>query len=148
MLKALIFSLLVVLALGGPAKAPNHGSSEDNSIEESAGYCPDVITHHCVNGTNGTAVNCTAPGALPTSAPDCTSVTAKNCSVHSECPAPQKCCQTSCGTRCLELIPYKACTSDADCAGETKKFCKERTCSSDSSVKGYPDKKKEKEGHH
>ncbi|XP_078511815.1 uncharacterized protein LOC144770897 [Lissotriton helveticus] len=143
MLKVLVFSMLAVLALGGRARSVGHGSSE-----ESAGYCPDVITPRCVNGTSRTAVNCTTQGTLPSSAPDCTNVRAKTCSVHSECPTPQKCCQTSCGTRCLELIPYKACTSDADCAGETKKFCKERTCSSDSSVKGYPDKKKERLGPH
>ncbi|KAJ1121795.1 hypothetical protein NDU88_000314 [Pleurodeles waltl] len=141
MLKALVFSLVVGLALGGPGKGQNHESNEDNSSEESSGWCPDVIAPRCVNGTNGTAENCTTQETLPTSAPDCTNVTAKNCSTDAACPAPQECCQTSCGKRCLDLIPYKACSSDADCAGEPKKFCKKGTCSSDCGEKGRPSKK-------
>lgn len=74
--------------------------------------------------TNGTAPNCTSPGTLPTSAPDCAMVTAESCSEDSACPKYEKCCQTSCGKRCLDPIPGSFCINDVDCALDSKLCCR------------------------
>ncbi|XP_078507358.1 uncharacterized protein LOC144767878 [Lissotriton helveticus] len=78
----------------------------------------------CPNGTNGTAPNCTSPGTLPTSAPECAVVTAQSCSEDSVCPKSQKCCQTSCGRRCLDPIPGSFCIKHEDCALDAKLCCR------------------------
>ncbi|XP_078507359.1 uncharacterized protein LOC144767879 [Lissotriton helveticus] len=78
----------------------------------------------CPNGTNGTAPNCTSPGTPPTSAPECAMVTAQSCSEDSVCPKYEKCCQTSCGRRCLDPIPGSFCINDVDCALDSKLCCR------------------------
>ncbi|CAH2322756.1 multiple epidermal growth factor-like domains 11 isoform X2 [Pelobates cultripes] len=110
MLRLLILTALMALTLA-------HGGDHDSTSHEAGvkkGHCPN----HGISG-NASLPDCPASCANGT---DCAAL---NCTSDTSCAGSLKCCETSCGFKCIDFIYDKFCNTDADCGG-TLACCRNR----------------------
>eukprot|EP00079_Xenopus_tropicalis_P016738 XP_004915964.1 PREDICTED: antileukoproteinase-like [Xenopus tropicalis] len=106
MLKVLIFSALLCLALVNGTKPKKETAEEVEAKNEKRGDCPVVPS-----GNNVTlpACNTTCPGGA-----NCANI---HCSIDTNCAGIEKCCNTTCGMKCVNPVYKTPCEEESDCAG-------------------------------
>ncbi|CAH2322274.1 multiple epidermal growth factor-like domains 11 isoform X2 [Pelobates cultripes] len=128
MIRVLIFTVLLDLSQAHDGEKDHDISSEENI--ERRGHCPN----------HGSSPNASLP-ECPTSCGNGTNCTAVNCTSDASCSGIQKCCDTSCGLKCIDPIYMTVCSEDEDCA-EPLVCCRKRCVATCVPSNVIPPKKK------
>ncbi|XP_029437825.1 WAP four-disulfide core domain protein 3-like [Rhinatrema bivittatum] len=125
MLRLTVLSALLVLVLThgeGPGRSENTHNSEHSKESHEEGSHEEE--RHCPGGASS---NSTLPSCPCVVGVNCTAV---DCTSDGNCTGDARCCNTTCGLKCLSLTPEKHCTADTDCSqglvccrGECERVC-------------------------